>query len=76
MPAPTSRISFGYALDIDDSVALVASLDLDRNVGAERALLRTLLDQAMNAGEEAAGGQCVERSDGMEIAIPGRNATA
>ena len=49
--------AFGHALDIDDSVALVASLDLDRDIGAERALLRALFDQAMDAGE-AVGGQC------------------
>ena len=40
-----------HRLDIDDGIALVAGLDLDRDIGAERVLARALLDQAMNAGE-------------------------
>ena len=49
--------AFGHARDIDDGVALVAGLDLDVDVRAERLLARALLDQAMNAGE-AVGREC------------------
>src|SRR5262249_4614627 len=48
-PATTCANALGDAGDVDDRITLVAGFDFDVDVGAERAVARAFLDQAVDA---------------------------
>ena len=70
---PCRRRPRGYASrrlrDIDDRVALVASLDLDIDVGTEHALIRAFLEQAIDAGEAVRGDRRAQPLDDIAVVV-------
>ena len=60
--------AFGDAGDVNDGIAFVAGLDFDIDVGPERAVLRALHDQSVDARQAVRGDQRTQPLD--DIAVP------